>query len=727
MNAPPDKLLQGLAQAAGLKPVWQNARGEEQQVSAETLRTVLEALGFPCLGAAQCRESMLRLESPETRVAGLEVVRVGEPVMLRRQASLHYELLLEDGKRVMGTADDQGRGQVVIPAIRKPGYHRLRMGGLECTIAVIPERPLDVATLLSRNGGVATSTRGGTGASVCRPWVLGAQVYSLRRQVNGQGLPPILAGWEAGGDYSLLSRLAQEAGEAGAAGLAISPVHAMFSADAQRYSPYAPSSRLFLNAILADPAAVFGPEDLAALTQSGNVVFLDESGCLEWPAIQAQRLEQLQRLFDVFDKSGPQGLRDDFERYRRLGAEALNSHACYEALHAYFVPSLGAGHGWRDWPDEYQTPDSLAVRHFVETHPSQLRFHIFLQWLAARSLGKAHAEARSHTPLGLIADMAVGTDPRGSHAWSRQQQLMSRVSVGAPPDIFQPEGQNWGLTAFSPWGLRSQGYAGFIETVRAVLAHAGGLRVDHVIGLERMWLVPEGCSAAQGVYLGYPKKDLMQLLMLEAWRHQALVVGENLGTVPQGFEADMAACGFLGMNVLWFEREDGEPPRFRPPQEWPRSSMAMLTTHDLPTARGWWNGVDIRWRERHGEFDADHAARQRQMRGQEKYGLWLALQEAGLARREAILPPEAPVAAMLGFLARSPAALVHIALEDLLGEEEQPNLPGAPPDNPAAAHPNWRRTLSHPVGDLLSTGDARHLLESFRQAGRESAAQGDKS
>lgn len=707
MSGRSDSVLERLAMMAGLKRVWQDALGREQVVSPDTLRSVLETLGFACQGEAQCRESLAYLEASNASndAKGLEIIQLGKPLELGRQGSLHYQIQLEDGTRIMGTARDIGGGRVVLPPLRKPGYHRLSMGEVQRTVAVVPQHGMPLETLLQAHG----QSRG-----AIRPWVLGAQVYGLMR---GEGQTPpgaaTLPGWEVGGDYSLLGELAREAAHYGAVGVAISPVHAMFSSDPARYSPYAPSSRLFLNATLADPTTVFDGELPAWLYEAERASGLNASGCLTWPNIQSQRLAQMRRLFEGFDSHGPARLKEDFLSFRKKGGEALQSHVCYEALHENFLPSLGAAHGWRDWPAEYHEPSGIAVRHFAETHETALRFHAFLQWLAARSLGMAQAAAREVMPVGLIADMAIGTDPRGSQAWSRQQQIMTGVSVGAPPDIFQPEGQDWGLTAFSPWGLKQHGFAGFIETVRAVLAQAGGLRVDHVIGLARMWLVPQGAPASQGVYLGYPKDELMDLLMLEAWRHRALVVGENLGTVPQGFDEDMAKRGFLGMNVLWFEREDGEPPHFRRPEEWPSQSMAMLSTHDLPTARGWWKGRDIEWRERHGEFNADHAVAQKQGRELEKQGLWRALQQAGLVRENAPLPEIAPTKAMLGFLAASPAILLHVSLEDLTGQDEQPNLPGRAPEDAGLAHPNWCRTLPIKVDEFMHSAETADLLTVF--------------
>lgn len=709
MSGQADALLLQLAHAAGLQTAWRDVHGAVRRVGPETLRAVLASMGLECRSPAQCADSLelLHMQDDSAERTGLAIVRAGAPLVVRARGSLHYRMQLEGGGRVLGTARDVGRGRALIPALRQPGYHRLEMGGQQCTVAVIPPRAPAVTALLRR-----------AAVSQPRALVLGAQVYALQRlsAAGGSASNIVLPGWEAGGDFSLLGKLAAAAAQQGAAALAISPVHAMFTADAGRYSPYAPSSRLFLNAMYADPAAVFDAEFLQPPHSRQVLPYVDADGCLDWPTIQEQRLSQLRRIFDRFESLQPARWSDEFFEFRRQGGEALSAHACYEALHAHFAPALGPQHGWRDWPTEYHHPGSRKVREFAETHERELRFHAFLQWLAARSLAEAQAQATAVMPIGLIADMAVGTDPRGSHAWSRQEQVMTGVTVGAPPDLFQPRGQDWGLTAFSPWGLRRNGYAGFIETLRAVLAHAGGLRVDHVIGMARMWLVPEGAAASEGVYIGYPLDDLMDLLALEAWRHDALVVGENLGTVPEGFDAAMERRGFLGMSVLWFEREAGSPPRFRRPADWPVNTMAMATTHDLPTLRGWWVGRDIEWRERHGEYSPEHAEQQRHVREQEKQGLWSALCDEGLAEPNEPLPQEAPVAAMLAYVAGTPAVLLSVALEDLLGEQEQVNLPGGAGGELAAAHPNWRRTLAQPVEALLQHGDAPLLLSVLRKA-----------
>lgn len=703
-----DKRVLELADAAGLQTSWRDWQGGFRQVGIDTLRSVLNALQLDCSSEVQCRDSMrmLREESRRPAATVMPVIRAGAPLTVRHSGSLHYRLLLEDGTRVVGTARDIGNGRAVISGVKRAGYHRLEMGRVNTVIAVAPPRCPSVADLAGQS----------------HAWLLGAQVYSLRRR----GLPVddtpaadlALPGWETGGDFTAVGRLAAQAAAQGAAGLAISPVHALFAADPGRYSPYAPSSRLFLNVMHIDPAAIFGGSLPEAVQACGQPPAPDAAGCVDRPSMHGWRLKYLRQVYERVSGTLPDTLADAFRTFRQQGGEALESHACYEALHAHHAISLGAGHGWQDWQPEYRDPGNPSVRRFAEDHGNELRFHSFLQWLAACGMAEAQSMARAAgMAVGLVADMAIGTDPRGSHAWSRQSEIMQGVSVGAPPDAFQPLGQNWGLTAFSARALRQRGYSVFIDVLRAVLAHAGGIRVDHVLGLARMWLVPDGGRPADGVYLSYPRDAMMNLLALEAARHRALVVGENLGTVPENFNTALAGHGILGTSVLWFEKEEGGAPAFRRQQQWPSTAMATVTTHDLPTLCGWWAGRDIEWRQRLGELSDTEAGAQEIMRNQEKQALWLALQKAGLVPADDVVPDSAPSAAVLSYVAGTPAVLFSVGLEDLLRLDEQPNLPGAPPvAEDALRHPNWCCTLPVAVEGLLQAEGVAPLLNAVKQA-----------
>ncbi|HEY3846435.1 MAG TPA: 4-alpha-glucanotransferase, partial [Acetobacteraceae bacterium] len=415
-------------------------------------------------------------------------------------------------------------------------------------------------------------------------------------------------------------------------------------------------------------------------------------------ASSAAKIALLRALFDSFlggpDIEGPLGA--DFASFRANGGDLLHQHATFETLHADRAPE----HDWRRWTLDLRDPNSAAVTAFAASRRHEVLFHEFLQWVADRSLAAAQRRAReAGMRIGLVGDLAVGMDPTGSHAWSRQRDILLGVTIGAPPDLFNPRGQDWGLTGFSPRALEEGGFVPFIATLRAALRHTRGLRIDHAMGLSRLWLVPEGADPADGAYLAYPLVDLLRLLALESARHDAIVVGEDLGTVPDGFRETLRQDGVHGMRVLWFER--GENNSFARPEAWDPAALAMTTTHDLPTVAGWWHGTDIATRAECGRLGAEvTAADALAERDGDRAALWQRFVTEGLVTGEAP-PPEAPqrvVDAGLAFVARTPSPLCLLPVEDLLGQEEQPNVPGTVDE-----HPNWRRRMPGPADALLQS------------------------
>ena len=287
--------------------------------------------------------------------------------------------------------------------------------------------------------------------------------------------------------------------------------------------------------------------------------------------------------------------------------------------------------------------------------------------------------------IGLITDMAVGMDPSGSHAWSAPDEILQGLAVGAPPDLFNTKGQNWGLTNFSPLALKRTRFEGFIATVQRAMRHAGGIRLDHAMGLERLWVIPDGASPADGVYLHYPRTEMIALLARELRRRRALVVAEDLGTVPRGFRRHIAQAGFLGMRVLWFERDKAG--HYMPPKKWNPHGAALSTTHDLPTLAGWWSGHDIAWRAKLGATPAQ-IKQERKRRTRDRASLWKTLHGAGLAHGPAPTAPATFIDAAFRDLAETRCPLKLLPVEDFVGDKEQPNIPGTIDE-----HPNWRRRL----------------------------------
>ena len=673
-----DDAIRDLASRAGIAVEWNDFAGRPKTVAADVLRHMLEALGLPCTtrGDVLASRRLLQRKTSMQALPPLITATAGRPTRLDVGANepSTARLCLEAGE-VQDIQLSPVRGRLRVPAINAAGYHRLLVGDREFVLAVAPRRcrTLDDAV------------------PDARLWGIAAQVYALRHQGDG-GI----------GDVAGVAALAKAAGARGADALALSPLHALFGADPSRYGPYSPSTRLFLNPLHASAKLVFGEVHLADMLRAEGLAEtferLEAQQLIDWPASARAKHRLLRALFDSFiDTEGPLHL--DFATFRADAGDLLAQHAVFETLHAV---KIAAGLGdWRSWPADLRDPQSAAVTVFAASNQREVLFHCFLQWLADRSLAIAQRQARAAgMRIGLIGDLAVGMDPAGSHGWSRQGDVLTGLSIGAPPDLFNPRGQDWKLTSFSPLALTAGGFAAFLATLRAALRNTGGVRIDHAMGLTRLWLVPDGADPADGAYLAYPFPDLLRLLALESQRHGAIVVGEDLGTVPTGFREDLDIAGLHGMRVLWFER-NGQA--FASPGAWDRAALAMTSTHDLPTVAGWWNGRDIVRRAEagrlgvganEGELSAERAG--------DRNALWQAFVQSGAAAGDAPPANDArPVLdAALAFTAATPSPLCLPPIEDLLGVEEQPNLPGT-----TDQHPNWRRRMTSETATLLDAPD----------------------
>jgi 4-alpha-glucanotransferase len=623
------------AAAAGVAPRWRDVHGEYHDVSAATLQAVLDSLGPASTG-------------PVPMVTGdinAPIVTVGTPGPFR--------ITLEDGTAFDGYADDAGDGRIRLPSIDRDGYHRLEIAGRETTLAVAPAHCWTIAE--------ATGGR--------KVWGLAVQLYALRRSGDG-GL----------GDLAALRDLAKEAGSQGAAAIAISPIHALFTANPGHFSPYAPSSRSRLNVLHAEPPPLDIPDNNDAL--------------LDWTVAAPPRIAAMRRVFDPNDA----GLAE----YRRAQGAPLERHARFELLHG-----IHQSHDWHTWPEALRNPDSPEVARLAAEHADEVAFHAFLQWRAETSLHAAQAAAKAAgMPIGLIADIAVGTDPSGSDAWCRPAEMLHGMSVGAPPDLINTSGQSWGVTTFSPSGLISQGFAGFLDILRSTMRHAGGVRIDHVMGLARLWVVPHGMSAADGAYVHFPFEDMLRLVKIESRRHRAIVLGEDLGTLPDGFRERLQAAGLAGLRVLWFER-DGM--RFLPPEHWTQDAVAMTSTHDLATVAGWWQGRDLEWRTKLGTKSEDEDT----IRNHDRVALWDAFRVSGAAAGDipGIQDGAAAADAAAAHVGHAACTLAVLPIEDALALTEQPNLPGTIDE-----HPNWRRRLAAPADALLRRPDVASRLAALHQA-----------
>jgi 4-alpha-glucanotransferase len=635
--------LHALAQACGLARTWTDVEGRQQQVADAALTAICAALGHDAQTERQIARSLAEIAARNAELPPMLVVDVGAVTTLPIAAS-RAEITGEDG--VTHSLAIDGTRLTITAA---PGYYDLALAGRLLKLAVAPAQcPLPAPTAR-------------------RPWGMSLQIPSLR------GASP-----SAFGSFGELAEAARLIGYKGADALAINPVHALFPGYGGNFSPYSPSSRLFLNGAMGDPALV----GLPPLPES------EDGPLIDWEAALPRRLAELRAVLAALDPA-------QRERIAAAGAEGgamLHRHALFDALDCHFRPQ--GAHGWRDWPAAFHDPQGPAAAAFAADHPEEIAFHLFLQWLAREGLNAVQTAARSAgMAVGLIGDLAVGVDPSGSDAWSLRDAMLDRLTIGAPPDPLGPLGQNWSITSFSPEGLRAAAYEPWIAMIRSAMTGCGGLRIDHAFGLARLWVIPEGAATGDGAYLSYPFEDLIRLATLEAHRAQALVIAEDLGTAPYDFTQAVTARQMLGMRVLWFERAADHG--FIGAQDYEPLSAAMSGTHDTPTVAGWWRGRDLDWADKLGRLpEGISRAAAEDIRDWDRGLLWSTL--SGEHPRPAPDDPQPVVDAAIAHIAHTPSQLAIIALEDMLGLEEQPNLPGT-----VAVHPNWRRRLDAPVNQLF--------------------------
>jgi 4-alpha-glucanotransferase len=532
-----------------------------------------------------------------------------------------------------------------------------------------------------------------------RAWGITCQLYGLRSHRN----------WGIG-DFEDLARLAEWAGARGADFLGVNPLHALFLADPSRCSPYSPSSRRFLNPIYIAVDKLRG----APRTSPRAIAAARDAALVDYIAVGKIKRTALAARFAQFQREDLARRRESallFEAFCRERGEALELFARYEALSDALV-SEGFSCGWQTWPDGYRSPTGDAALRFARDSPARVLFHKWLQWIADGQLADAHRRARAAgMRIGLYLDLAVGVAPHGADTWAAPDTVIGGVHVGSPPDAFNRHGQDWGLCPLSPLALRERDGAALVAVLRDLMRHAGAIRIDHVMGLVRLYWVPAGLGATDGAYVGYPGDVLMRQLALASREHRALVIGEDLGTVPPGFRDIMRGMAIQGYRVLYFER--GKRGAFRAPRSYARAALACISTHDLPTLSGWWKGRDISERQRLGLFDPATAELQRRERARDRRLLLQALKRAGLAHDETAADgtgeafaelPDAVLIDMHMFLARTRSRLVAVQLEDLVGMEDQANLPGTVDE-----HPNWRRKLPESLEHLPQCGLLRRV------------------
>ncbi len=736
------ELLHLLADRAGIAAEYHDIAGTRHVTTDETRRAILASMGFRSSSRTELVEELTSWDD-RPWIQGCDPVRIvrlgqdsgtwslhlccenAEEAMVRVSWSIQsesgdtcYEREEGPGLKVEESRVIGGRRHVrvafALPSELSLGYYKVTarvQGGKSCGDAtfrfiVAPER-CHVPDMFYR----------GTRLSG-----LGLQLYSLRSDRN----------WGIG-DFRDLADVVEWAGNRlGVSMIGLNPLHALKNSMPYHISPYSPNSRLFLNEIYIDvegvPECLTSSEVRSRLADPLFRAQLDvarRSELVDYDAVAHAKRTVLEICYEAFLRDNFAGAEpelkpttargDSFEAYVRQEGESLIQYAVFQALEEDQRATSGAVI-WAEWPERYRTPTSETTREFQRRHMRRVRFFVYLQWLAAEQLGAlVKKTGEAGMPVGFYHDMALGSDRYGADGWRFQDVLALQADCGAPPDAFAPEGQNWGFAPTDPIRLRETGYQYFIDLLRKNLHHGGAIRLDHVMVLFRLFWIPRGLPAAKGTYVHYPADDLLAILALESVRAGTLVIGEDLGTVPDWVRERLGKAGLLSYRVFYFERTDSGD--CKPPHWYPAQSLAVVTTHDLPTLKGYWEGADIETRAALGLIPTEEARSAALADRQLDKRRWLeALKSERLLPLDATDDP-ASIPVMTGelaqaihqFLARTPAWLVLANIEDIIASRVQTNLPGT-----LDQHPNWRRKLNLTVQDLMQDARFEQLVGRLR-------------
>jgi (1->4)-alpha-D-glucan 1-alpha-D-glucosylmutase len=720
--------LDALCDACGIANGYHDIAGELHQPDIEVRRLLLEAIGYPVDDDVDIQRHLATLSSREWR-------RIVSPVMVYRPhdvprrlrlsltpaqcaAPVRWELLEESGQRRQGSWEfdsEQAIGEywlnemairqfeAELPDVDDFGYHQLRVetgGGVEATSLVIvaPGACYEPPVLANQK----------------KAWGVSLQLYSLRSRRN----------WGIG-DFGDLRSAIDILAPLGVDVIGLNPLHTLFAHQPEKASPYSPSSRDHLNPVYLDIEAI---EDYSECQPAQALVVSDgfqaslqtlrDAEFIDYTGVWAAKLQVLEMLYQGFRRAHlePGSSRAaEFRQFQRDGGQDLFRFALFEALQRHFHAADAGCTRWQQWPRDYQDPDSNQTTTWAEQNLQAIEFHQYLQWITELQLAVV-ADCCRHNGMGIgiYRDLAVGNEQSAAQCWAEPELYAPGIGIGAPPDDFSSNGQNWELPPLKPPSVSPHFYHRFARTLRANMRHAGALRIDHIMGLMRLYWIPLDDTPGLGSYVSYPFQDLLAIVALESQRNRCLVVGEDLGTVPDEVRYALEPNNILSYRILRFEK-DWHHGRFIAPTDYPRYALCVAGSHDLPTLSAYWQELDIDLRDRLKQFASPELAkRQRQLRAQERSEILAALERENLVPGEALAdagtaqaPGSELVLSIHRFLARSNAAVMMVQIEDLFGQQQQVNLPGTIDE-----YPNWRCKL--PVD--LEDWPARSELESVTRA-----------
>jgi 4-alpha-glucanotransferase len=630
----------------GIQTEFFDGQGHRHTTDAAALQIIIDAMP---------------VRAPHRFVAAPVVVRLGQNTRTELTDAaifpLHWKITRKAKLVAEGTADE-----------RTIDWPDLPMGGYRLHLT-------DASLLCEQVPFIVAPPKAFRG-DFNRSWILAVQLYGVRSARN----------WGMG-DFTDLEQLIGLAANLGAGGVGLNPLHALFDDRPSDCSPYSPNSRLFLNALYIDVARLpeFSP-DMLADDDDDALVRLRRSDVVDYAAVAELKWRTLRRAFDAFKAKAKPGRLAAFSKFRAERGAALSRFACFEVLrHRFKRP-------WWEWPAEWQQPDDAksAALHAGPDGP-EIEFVKFVQWCADQQLQSCRDLAAGlGMKVGLYLDVAVGVQADGFDAWKEQVAISRHLAVGAPPDPLNTAGQNWGLAGFNAAGLEVQSFEPYRDMLKASMRYAGAIRLDHVLGLKRLYLVPHGFAADNGAYVQMPFEALLAATAQESAAHRCVVIGEDLGTVPEGFRAQLADWGIWSYLVMMFERD--HQGAFQGIDHYSPDALVTFNTHDLPTFAGWRTCSDLELKRSLG-IDPGETDDSR------KHAIAML---SDTLRRHAIENDN--LYAVAHFLARTRSRLLALSLEDLLNVADQPNIPGTVDE-----HPNWRQRLPIAIDRIAEAIDVAAL------------------
>ncbi|ARP39845.1 4-alpha-glucanotransferase [Vibrio syngnathi] len=720
-------VLKQVAEMANIADSYVSAWGDEAQVSEETITSLLASLGYD----TSSDDALLKSAERKHRKDVLDpvlVLRDGEPVEVTlnlgvsaRESEFSWRLETEQGEVLEGylqsqvVRDERAEGGPLVFALPSDlawGYHKLivsrkrRKKPYEMTLIITPkacfkQSPIEQGKKL---------------------WGPSVQLYTLRTQHN----------WGIG-DFGDLKQLVSDIASRGGDFVGLNPIHSLFPANPEGASPYSPSSRRWLNVLYIDVSSV--PEfALSAEAQQtvGSAEFQQrlqkarEAHWVNYTEVSELKMSILPLLFAEFktrhlDKNSDRA--QAFLAFVEEGGESLMHQAAFDALHGELHAKDSGMWGWPVFPEKYRTFDSPATQKYIKDNLDQVHLYMYLQWLADCQINDAQSLAEEKgMAVGLYRDLAVGVADSGSETWADEGNLVMDASIGAPPDILGPLGQNWGLPPLNPEVLQETSYDAYIKLLRANMKHCGALRIDHVLGLLRLWWIPKGENATKGAYIYYPVQDMLSILALESHRYQCSVIGEDLGTVPDEIVDILADAGVHSYKVFFFETSEDDG-GFISPKHYASQSMAALCTHDMPTLRGFWHCDDLKMGQEIGLYpDAQQLETLFDNRLECKQGIldsvaWHGFLPEGVGRDASQVPMDSYLAEALQLhVAAGGSTLLSVQLEDWLEMDKPVNIPGTVDE-----YPNWRRKLSMNLDEIFAHEGVNRIASKLTDV-REKAA-----